>query len=73
MIKDNQGCIVTPNEKAKELILDRLLDLDWFWCEQEIDRRGMTDKEVENISIQLMKRINTIHRTFGYAHIYKIK
>ena len=72
MIKDNQGCRATPNEKAKELILDRLIDLDWFWCEQEIDTQGMTDKEVKDISMQLKKRINTIYRTFGYAHWYKI-
>ena len=76
MIKDYNNNKMTANQKAKDLILDRLVDLDWSWCDESLSwhgTEGMTEKEIEAISLQIKKRINSIHRLFGYSEIYNIK
>lgn len=73
MIKNYNNEKITANQKAKELILDKLVDLDWAWCEDEYYTVGMTDKEIENISLQVKKRVNSIYKVFGYIEPYDIK
>ena len=77
MIKDYNKNKITANQKAKDLILDRLLDLDWSWCDEtchnDYQSEGMTAKEIEAVSLQIKKRINSIHRLLGYSELYNIK
>ena len=76
MIKNYDNEKITANQKAKLLILDKLVDLDWSWCEDKYgnpDIQGLTDKEIENISLQVRKRINSIYKVFGYIEPYDIK
>lgn len=77
MIKNYNNEKITANQKAKELILDRLIDLDWSWCDEtcqnDWQRQGMTDKEIENISLQIKKRVNSVHKLLGYTEPYDIK
>lgn len=77
MIKDYNDNKITANQKAKDLILDRLIDLDWSWCDEtcnnDYQSEGMTTKEIEAVSLQIKKRINSIHRLLGYSELYNIK
>ena len=75
MITNYNNEKITANQKAKLLILDKLVDLDWSWCEDSFgnpDTEGLTDKEIENISLQVKKRVNSIYRLFGYIEPYDI-
>ena len=72
MITNYNNEKITANQKAKLLILDKLVDLDWSWCEDEINTTGMTEKEIVNISLQVKKRVNSIYRLFGYIEPYDI-
>ena len=76
-IKDYEGNKITANQKAKELILESLENLDWSWCDESIGMEwqsdGMTDKEIKNVSLQLKKRINSICKLFGYCEIHTTK
>jgi len=77
MIKDYNDNKITANQKAKDLILDRLADLDWSWCDEtcnnEYQSEAMTAKEIEAVSLQIKKRINSIYRLLGYSELYNIK
>ena len=76
-IKNKNKERITANQKAKELILESLENLDWSWCDESIGMEyqsdGMTDKEIKNVSLQLKKRINSICKLFGYYEIHTTK
>ena len=75
MIKDFNNNKITANQKAKEIIISKLVDLDWSWCDKSCsygDEQGMSDKEIENVSNQIKKRLNSIHVLLGYEKTYNI-
>ena len=75
MIKDFNNNKITANQKAKEIIISKLVDLDWSWCDESYgygDEQGMSDKEIENVSNQIKKRLNSIHTLLGYEKTYNI-
>ncbi len=75
MIKDFNNNKITANQKAKEIIISKLVDLDWSWCDESCgygDEQGMSDKEIENVSNQIKKRLNSIHTLLGYEKTHNI-
>ena len=75
MIKDFNNNKITANQKAKEIIISKLVDLDWAWCDEYCgygDEQEMSDKEIEKVSNQIKKRLNSIHALLGYEKIYSI-
>jgi len=62
---------MTPNQLAKHLILDAIDARVEFWLEANaINEKELTEKEIEQVTIQLHKRFNSIKKLFGMEELY---
>ena len=71
IINQFTGEKITANQLAKELLVDEMEQVLEFWEESAmVDTLEMTDKEHNDIRLQLRKRFAGVIKYLGYKYTY---
>jgi hypothetical protein len=65
MITNNHNEKITARIKAQDIIMDKLSAVG-YWVEDELETKGMTEREIKMVQEQIKKECDRIAKRFGF-------